>query len=115
MELLLLCLFFPNLSGGTPLQNFVLLLNSECSYEFLVLGSLSRNSGYFFLIIRTNQGVIFGRAPRMDTRFSGALVNVGVSWGLHYFLTERHALSLLSYSLPLTVPHVSVPDFRNAR
>ena len=63
-----------------PLQNFVLLLNTECSYEFLVLHSLSPKTGYLFLIIRRNQGVIFRQAPRIDTPVSGALVTVGVSW-----------------------------------
>ena len=72
--------FSRKLSGGTPLQNFVFLLNSECSYEFLVLGSLSPKGGYPFLIFPTNQGAIFRQAPRIDTPFSGALMTVGVSW-----------------------------------
>ena len=36
-------------TGEAPFQRSVLVLNSECSYEFLVLGLLSRDSGYSFL------------------------------------------------------------------
>ena len=79
-KLLLLCLIFPTLSEATPNQNPVLLLNSKCSYEFLVLDSLSPKRGYFFLIIRTNKGFIFRQAPRIVTLVSGSLVTVGVSW-----------------------------------
>ena len=40
-------------TGEAAFQRSVLFLNSECSYEFLVLGLLNPDSGYSFFMTRT--------------------------------------------------------------